>query len=393
LVDFIAREDRINELRDELSATRHSLDEQMLATLDPDDRLYLTQELDRVTSAMAKLAEQRVALEDEAAAKEVELLRSAPVVGTTLATLLLKAGLFDRRFDIVIVDEAAAASPVLVLLAATRALRSVALVGDFLQNEPVTRYGSLRHHTPPALTGRALRCLGGNVFELAGVGCPGDAVNHPRCARLVEQYRFSAPVADVVNEFAYDGLLRTGAGAGGAPLLDGLGPCVFVDTSNGYLDARVQSEDGSRWWRPGLDVTEQLVARHVGDGQVGVITPYVAQARRLNRLTCVRSSVDVEAGTIHEFQGREFPIVVFDLVQDQGSPTWASDANFNGNARARTGARILNVALTRTQSRVYIIGDWTAVERHAGPHRPGLKALLSARQRGSLDVVSPANLT
>ncbi|MFD0296480.1 AAA domain-containing protein [Streptomyces sp. NPDC127118] len=77
-------------------------------------------------------------------------------------------------------------------------------------------------------------------------------------------------------------------------------------------------------------------------------------------------SPPVEVGTAHRFQGREFDVVVLDLVEDgrtlgrTGLGDLGSDRDF-----ARTGARLFNVGATRARRRVYIVAAWSAVSRAA----------------------------
>ncbi|MDQ7903524.1 phospholipase D-like domain-containing protein [Phytohabitans sp. ZYX-F-186] len=59
----------------------------------------------------------------------------------------------------------------------------------------------------------------------------------------------------------------------------------------------------------------------------------------------------------NRFQGREFPIVIFDLVEDEYDSRWMAEARRSGDTFQRTGARLFNVAITRTQHRLYLIGS------------------------------------
>ena len=83
------------------------------------------------------------------------------------------------------------------------------------------------------------------------------------------------------------------------------------------------------------------------------------------------SGLDVPTGTSHEFQGREFDTVIFDLMQDDQC-RWVGTADLNGPERAVGAAKLLNVALTRAKERIYIIGNWQFVRHHDAP---GMQAL------------------
>lgn len=70
----------------------------------------------------------------------------------------------------------------------------------------------------------------------------------------------------------------------------------------------------------------------------------------------------IGVGTSHRFQGREFPVVVFDLVEDGSGRSWVAQANHTGRAWNRAGLRVANVAVTRNAGRLYVIGNGRAVD-------------------------------
>ncbi|OMI40805.1 AAA domain-containing protein [Streptomyces sparsogenes] len=104
---------------------------------------------------------------------------------------------------------------------------------------------------------------------------------------------------------------------------------------------------------------------HRGKGEeTGIATPYGMQADAT--LEAPRDAESgggplAEVGTAHRFPGREFPVVVFDTVEGaDGRELWMSRAHREPDASdwARDGVRLLNVAATRVQTRLYVIGSW-----------------------------------
>ena len=64
-------------------------------------------------------------------------------------------------------------------------------------------------------------------------------------------------------------------------------------------------------------LSRALAELHVPDGPVGIVTPYRAQSEATLAALRDRDMVAGTAvGTVHSFQGREYPTVVFDLVDD-----------------------------------------------------------------------------
>ena len=66
----------------------------------------------------------------------------------------------------------------------------------------------------------------------------------------------------------------------------------------------------------------------------------------------------VRCGTIHTFQGREADIVLLVLGSSPGQVGWGS------RQWASRTPNILNVALTRAKSLIYVIGNWHDWRRH-----------------------------
>jgi superfamily I DNA and/or RNA helicase len=97
-----------------------------------------------------------------------------------------------------------------------------------------------------------------------------------------------------------------------------------------------------------------LADYHQARGErTGVVAPYSAQVEATLEALRDQEGAAAEAtevGTVHRFQGREFPIVVFDLVEDTGR-RWMGQASAGGGRYKVNGLRLFTVAITRAQSR------------------------------------------
>ena len=81
--------------------------------------------------------------------------------------------------------------------------------------------------------------------------------------------------------------------------------------------------------------------------RIGIITPYVAQAKKLREVI-----KDVEINTVDSFQGREKDIIIFSVTgTDKNRITFASHSNR------------LNVALTRAKCRLIVVGNANAIRK------------------------------
>ncbi|WP_018348104.1 AAA domain-containing protein [Longispora albida] len=290
---------------------------------------------------------------------ETSLISQATVVATTLARFRSMKALLDRQHDVVLIDEAGAANLPEVLHAVGHAGSTAVLLGDFMQLGPIISSEVLKDQRPDLV-----RWLHNDVFAHCGIGSADEARARTGCVALDTQHRFGPVVMTLANRIAYDGLLK--AGPNQKPHVSDDPEIVFVDTDGLGDLARVRPTSArAGWWPAGSLLSRVLVDYHLARGeQVGVVTPYKHQAEAT--LEALRDAegpngTTTEVGTAHRFQGREFPIVVFDLVEDEWDKRWMFQAERSGGSWARTGVRLFNVALTRTQHRIYLIGSRTRV--------------------------------
>jgi hypothetical protein len=319
--------------------------------------------VDRLDGELKAMRDEMGKIDTEERATRERLLREARLVACTLATYILRPSMRGRRFDMVILDEAASISAPEIMLAGSRADRTLAAVGDFLQNAPISETNRDPGEPEPH------PWQGADIFGLVGIDDRESAERHARCAALSCQHRFPRIIADVVNAFCYEGLLET---------------AVFVESETGtvitVLDTSAHhgkklEADGRSWWCPlGLKLLRAIAERpdlRVGSS-IGFITPYRSQADRASRLALRNDDGSlIECGTAHAFQGRQYDTVVVDLMQDH-QPRWVSHADLHGTAHAVAAAKLLNVALTRARKRLYLIGDWEFIR---GCSSPGMRAL------------------
>lgn len=293
--------------------------------------------------------------------QEATLITEAKVIGTTLAQLVLHRGLIARSFDYVVIDEASSALPPYVYAAMTKAEVGCTLVGDFEQNWPITHCNASR------LPAHVADWLVSNPFALLGIRTSSDATSNDGCVVLRDQYRFGSQTMRLANAVAYGGLLRHGRHTDLIPIK---GPeVVIIDTST--LEGGALAEKGpmgsGRWWAVGAALSCELAKRHNFEG-VGVVTPYRHQVQLTRAQLNDGGGTAVQAGTAHAFQGREFPVVIADLVEDGTGNSWVARGDRLGSPWTRTGVRIFNVAVTRNAGRLYVICNAGSVQSaRSGP--------------------------
>jgi hypothetical protein len=294
----------------------------------------------------------------------------------------------DGPYDIVLVDEAGAANLPEVLLAVSRANRTAVLLGDFLQLGAITN-NEVENTDRPDVR----RWLGNNVFGHCGVATAQDVYGHQGCTILDTQYRFGPAIMGLANAVAYDGALKPGRNA--RPHADDDPEIVLIDTDHLGDLAMVRSvKRHSGWWPAGALLSRVIADYHQRRGeQVGIIAPYAPQVdATLEALRDQEADTGTvtEVGTAHRFQGREFPVVVFDLVEDEHSKRWMAGASKTGNNYQCDGVRLFTVAVTRAKTRLYLIGSQKRI--YAAPGGTPLAHVATMLRTGQVHTVRATEL-
>jgi len=332
----------------------------------------LTRDLDRVRTQIDELRAQLKL-------HESGLLRDASLIGCTLSKATIAAEVHGRRFDTVLLDEASMAYIPHGLMAAGLASRAIAVFGDFRQLAPISQGDTPHTH----------RWLERDLFDFAGII---ERVNSEQpdawMVLLAEQYRMHPAIARIPNRLFYGGRLKDAPGLAQAtqPIVDlwpGPGSSLLAfDTAAVPARSFAETESHSRFnLLNALIAAEVAYAAQKHGRPVGVITPYNAQARLINRLVRALPPSDsrgASVATVHRFQGSESDQILFDLVDTApmkpGRP-FANDAD--------GAARLVNVAVSRAKGKFILLGDLGFVRR-SYPDRAPLQALVEAVTRDGI---------
>lgn len=300
---------------------------------------------------------------------EPEKLRAAwqlfflvvPMVSTTFASFgRMFAGLGREAIGWLLIDEAGQTSPQYAAGAIWRAQRVVA-VGDPLQLQPVvtipqkaqrdiaTAYGVSETWIPPQAS---VQTLADRVSRY------GTTLRHGEqrvwvSAPLTVHRRCDDPMFTLCNDIAYNGIMVNGVKR---RLDDPDRPDPF-DCPSGPVIAPSHRVDepavtrGSHLQENQIARLENALAYLRNSGipltDVIAISPFRAVADRLATLS--RAYPGLRAGTIHTAQGREASVVFLVLGGDPGAP--------GAKAWASSTVNLVNVAASRAQRRLYVIGD------------------------------------
>ena len=170
------------------------------------------------------------------------------------------------------------------------------------------------------------------------------AVNNITNVHLLDtQYRMQPAIAGFSSQYFYKGLLKTAA-----HLLNTGSPVQFIDTAgSGYNETH--GPDGSSLQNEGeLQVVLKLLeTENLDPLQTALISPYAGQVTAARELL----PAGMRISTGDSFQGQEKETIIVSLVR----------SNDDGEIGFLKDYRRMNVAITRAQQQLFVIGDSATV--------------------------------
>lgn len=320
---------------------------------------------------MATARAEMLAAQEELKAAVVSHIGNARLVATTTTLAYMPTSpIHQQMWSTVLVDEATMVPPAVCLFLSALAEERLLLAGDPRQLGPV--YEERRGH--PA---HADNWMGQDIFTTArlsigsGVSRQVDITDR-RMARITSQRRCAAAIWQRVETLYPEVQILTDAASvqrlAALPPRPGQG-IVLLDVGDAERTAVCeqvhQSWQNSYTAHLALEIAGAIVAETDAQAlSIAIITPYRAQVRLLSQIlreeqragSRLGNSLDV--GTIHQFQGSEADVVIFDMVDGYGRP------GLGKLLRDDTGLRLVNVAVTRARGKVIILADRAWYRQH-----------------------------
>ncbi|OJT08299.1 hypothetical protein TRAPUB_838 [Trametes pubescens] len=291
----------------------------------------------------------------------VPVLQAYKVIVTTCgnASFAYNIGMSDGHFTHIFVDEAGQGSEPEVLTA----IKTVATVGTHvvLSGDPKQLGPVIRSSVARELG------LGKSYLErLMEMSVYDSQTGRGRSfVKLVNNFRSHQAILDYPNEQFYNNELQVCGAAttinallGSPVLVNSRWPVVFH-----YISGENERESTSPSYFNIDEATEVVdyIKKLLKDRQhpvraedIGIITPYYAQVRKIRLLLRKEHIEGAKVGSVEEFQGQERKVIIVSTVRSTRD-LLSYDAKFT--LGFVSNPRRFNVAITRAQALLVVIGD------------------------------------
>ncbi len=349
-----------------------------------EDRARADVEIADAETLRAGVLEELSKIEAELANMRANVLKGASILGATCTKTYL-AAIDVGQVDMVIIDEASMVLLPMIWFAAGRAKERVIVCGDFRQIPPIV----------PTRSQAIFDRLGHDVFTAAELVPPSS--NNDRMAMLEIQYRMHDDISGLISERMYSGKLKTKQlnSAETHPPAPYDGVLTIIDTSSLWPFESVNAHYSR------FNLMHALLVRNLawhfhrqgyirGREDLSVCTPYAAQAKLIRKLLDSESFGDqVQAGTVHSFQGDERNTVILELPEGYGGAKMIGHF-LQGIPPEHIGARLINVAVSRAKANFVVLANLTYLDQHL-PGQALLRGILHRMQEAGT-VVSGSDL-
>jgi DNA replication ATP-dependent helicase/nuclease Dna2 len=314
-----------------------------------------------------------------------DLLRSIPIVASTTATWSSDKfnppanGVGENKenapfqFDVAIIDEAGQLT-VPAILGALRFAKRFILVGDEKQLPPLVLS---KEAADKGLSESLFSILKHKDYDYTKVKIQSES----SCVSLKVQYRMNKWISHFASKVFYNGLLVPHASVANSLLgiapsklmrrvektsvvraIDPGAPMVFLDVFGNQERAKTSYAEALAV----REVVAVLLARGIAEQEIGIIAPYRAQVANLRRYLfsddatmgweALPSETSLSVDTVDRFQGGERPVIIMSFAT---TTTPEADSQLRDHL---TDPNRLNVALTRAQKKLILVGNALALE-------------------------------
>jgi len=365
----VEEEEKLDLLLDELDKLNASLNfimSEKLNSLPEDIELeeiesVLTKSEDSLKEINLKITN----IDDKISELDKGLLENASILVSTLSKTFIDPVLMNRKFDVVVVDEASIAPLPMLFYVCSLAKKKVLVFGDPKQLSPIKIADTIV----------AKKWLSKDIFQQANATKANK--EDQRIKGLNNQYRMHKDIFEIINNYFYDKCLNDKR-----PEIDQeynkynlkLIPkserrVVIVDTSNANSCMSLEKtgpKSNSRYNLYHILIIERLLhdlieSKYIKQEEIGIITPYRSQISFIREVLREYGFNNIDIGTVHSFQGIERKYIIFDLVEAPlgrkiGVLVNDKHERYLGKDKSENAAlRLLTVAFSRPREKLTII--------------------------------------
>ena len=291
--------------------------------------------------------------------KEEELIYSAQILGTTISKATVDTIISSRQFDVVLFDEASMAYVPQIVYACSLAKGHFVCIGDFRQ-------------LPPIVQSSDENILNKDIFDFLGIYEAPVFLNHQWLVMLNVQMRMHPHISGFVRKMIYsqrlmdhpctqrnrDDILKKGP-LSGHPL-----GYFNIDQLAGSAQSKEigKTHSHSNCISAYVSVLIALGAKKAGQETVAVISPYKNQVNLIKSILLdlkIGQDDGVYCSTIHQFQGRECNVIIFDTVDADPMKKMGKMLCQGDDSK-----RLINVAMTRAEGKFILVGSKFLAQGH-----------------------------
>lgn len=202
-------------------------------------------------------------------------------------------------------------------------------------------------------------------------------ISDKNCTMLDTSFRMCEPICNFVSDLFYDGKLKAiKSGSGTSLICDN--PLYSFDTPVVLLnvvDNGEQASDEETMFI--VDVIAEFIKKGISPKEIGVLSPFRAQAVNIRRFIRKHPNIDDESkqditsDTIDKMQGQEREVIIYSLVS--GVEEYMIEmAEFLYNPNK------MNVAFSRAKSKLIIVGSLDKISNLNLPEYPHIKKMMES---------------
>ncbi len=324
-------------------------------------------------------------IQDDSEIKKIVNRYSSINAATCQQSMDIRKGSKDKKYDLVIIDEAARANPLDLMIPMAMG-KKVILVGDHKQLPHMLSPEVVKEYRKEGNT-EQMQILEESLFERLFNALENSGAKK-RTARLTKQYRMNPVISNFASKCFYEEK-ATDIGLDSSEIKieekkANLGmyqdkPLVFLDMPQATFDAEKSGISKSRPAEAKLIMDEvSKVLKKDPNKSIGIITFYRKQVDVINEYKNFLTDEQknrVEIGTVDAFQGKEFDIVFLSCVRANNY----SEDDLHKKIGHSNDKNRLCVSYTRARQLLVTVGD-----KETMSYIPQMKELIEICEKGDV---------